>query len=457
MTENDDNKEVINSWRNKKILQQPSWDDDPRLSKALSYLKKLPPLVFAGEVRDLHSKLADAVEGKAFLLQAGDCAETFEGVTAPEIQERVKTILQMATVLSYGASVPVIKVGRLAGQFAKPRSEDSETREGVELPSFRGDIVNGFEFTKEARVHNPERLVEAYNMSAATLNLIRAFTQGGYADLRLVHEWNKGIFSNGTNKRYEALAKDIDRAMRFMEASGGDIDALKRADFYASHEALLLEYESALTRVDSLSKKPFDTSAHFVWIGERTRGLDDAHVDFLSQVANPIGVKLGPTATAGEAVDLAKKLNPDNIPGRLTFITRMGADKIRETLPKIVKGVEDAGLKVVWVCDPMHGNTIKAKNGYKTRRFDDVLAEVKGFFAVHKKLGTIPGGLHVEMTGNNVTECLGGFDEIDDEQLANRYESVCDPRLNKKQSVELAFQVAEFLKERNNETPHPKF
>ncbi|MFT4147888.1 MAG: 3-deoxy-7-phosphoheptulonate synthase class II [Micrococcaceae bacterium] len=453
MTKNSTSDEIISSWREKNILQQPDWDGTVELKEATNDLRTFPPLVFAGEVRDLEEKLTLAQEGKAFLLQGGDCAETFEGATADQIQARIKTILQMAVVLGYGASVPVIKMGRLAGQFAKPRSSDTETREGVTLPSYRGDAVNGFDFTEEARTPDPHRMVEGYHMASSTLNLIRAFTQGGYADLRLVHEWNKGMLSDAT-ERYDAIAQDIDRAIQFMAACGADFEALKRVDFYSAHEALLLEYESALTRIDSITNNPFDTSAHFLWIGERTRGVDDAHVDFLAQVSNPVGVKLGPTSTAKDAIALAKKLNPDNLPGRLTFITRMGADVIRQQLPPIVEGVEKAGIKVLWVTDPMHGNTITAESGYKTRHFDDVMDEVNGFFEVHQKLGTVPGGIHIEMTGNNVTECLGGSEQIADEELAHRYQTVCDPRLNRKQSLELAFLVAELLQKRyaeNNE------
>lgn len=414
----------------------------------MATLGALPPLVFAGEVDVLKSQLAAAARGEAFLLQGGDCAETFAAATADRIQARVKTILQMAVVLTYGAQMPVIKMGRMAGQFAKPRSSDMETRGDVTLPAFRGDIVNGYEFTEESRRHDPARMVQAYHTSAATLNLIRAFTQGGFADLRLVHSWNQGFMKNPAYHDYEQLAGEIDRAVHFMEACGADFEPLKRAEFYASHEALLLDYERALTRTDSRTGEPYDTSGHFLWIGERTRELDGAHVDFLSKVKNPIGVKLGPNTTGADALALIEKLDPNREPGRLTFITRMGAGNIREKLPAIVEAVRDSGAQVVWVTDPMHGNTVTSENGYKTRRFEDVMDEVRGFFEVHRNLGTIPGGLHVEMTGDDVAECLGGADPIVQEQFDELYESVCDPRLNHAQSLELAFLVAEGLAHR---------
>jgi len=405
-------------------------------------LSALPPLVFAGEVDILRERLAAAAQGHAFLLQGGDCAETFAAATADRISARVKTILQMAVVLTYGASMPVVKMGRMAGQFAKPRSSDSETRDGVTLPAFRGDIVNGFEFTPESRRHDPARMVKAYNTSAATLNLIRAFTQGGFADLRSVHNWNKGFRANPAHAQYESLAAEIDRAVRFMDACGADFDALKTTEFFASHEALLLDYERALTRTDSRTGQPYDTSGHFLWIGERTRQLDGAHVDFLSRVRNPLGVKLGPNTTGEDAVALVEKLDPNREPGRLTFITRMGAQNIREKLPSIVEKVTASGAQVLWVTDPMHGNTVTSENGYKTRRFDDVMDEVRGFFEVHNSLGTYAGGLHVEMTGDDVAECLGGADPIRADQFDDLYESVCDPRLNHRQSLEMAFLVA---------------
>ncbi len=411
-------------------------------------LSSLPPLVFAGEVDVLRERLASAAQGKAFLLQGGDCAETFEGATADRISARVKTILQMAVVLTYGASLPVIKMGRMAGQFAKPRSSNDETRGGVTLPAYRGDMVNGYPFTPETRGHDASRMVKAYHTSASTLNLIRAFTQGGFADLRLVHHWNKGFTANPAHSRYESTAREIDRAVRFMEACGADFEALKRVEFFASHEALLLDYERALTRIDSRTSLPYDTSAHFLWIGERTRDIDSAHIDFLSRVRNPIGVKLGPSTSGADALALIDKLDPNREPGRLTFITRMGAGNIREKLPPLIEKVTASGAQVLWVTDPMHGNTVTSPNGYKTRNFDDVMDEVRGFFEVHQSLGTFPGGIHVEMTGDDVAECLGGADPVDQESFLERYESVCDPRLNHMQSLEMAFLVAGELSKR---------
>ncbi|WP_125611354.1 class II 3-deoxy-7-phosphoheptulonate synthase [Specibacter cremeus] len=432
----------LDEWRNLPISQQPTWADPDVYAASIKELGSVPPLVFAGEVDVLRERLAQAAQGKAFLLQGGDCAETFEAATADRISARVKTILQMAVVLTYGASLPVIKMGRMAGQFAKPRSSNDETRDGVTLPAYRGDIVNGYEFTPESRRHDASRMLRAYHTSASTLNLIRAFTQGGFADLRAVHTWNRGFTANPAHARYETLAKDIDRAIKFMASCGADFDALKTVEFFASHEALLLDYERALTRIDSRTGLPYDTSGHFLWIGERTRGLDQAHVDFLSRVRNPIGVKLGPTTSAEDALALIDKLDPNREPGRLTFITRMGAKNIREKLPDLVEKVTSSGARVLWVTDPMHGNTVTSPNGYKTRNFDDVMDEVRGFFEVHRDQGTFPGGLHVEMTGDDVAECLGGADPIDQEAFLTGYESVCDPRLNHKQSLEMAFLVA---------------
>ena len=429
--------------------QQPSWPDKGELDNAISTLRTLPPLVFAGECDNLKARVADAAAGRAFWLQGGDCAETFAAATADSIRNRIKTILQMAAVLQYGASLPVIKVGRMAGQFAKPRSNDVEVRGDITLPAYRGDAVNDLEFTAEARRPDPQRLVRVYNTSSATLNLVRAFTQGGFADLRLVHEWNKGFVKDSQiGARYEAMANEIGRALDFMRSAGVNPEEFKTVDFFASHEALILEYEKALTRIDSRTGLPYDVSAHFVWIGERTRQLDGAHIDFAKKIRNPIGVKLGPKTTADDALTLIKELNPDREPGRLTFITRMGAGKIRELLPPLVKAVTDSGAEVLWVCDPMHGNTYEAPSGYKTRKFEDVLDEVKGFFEVHQKLGTHPGGIHVELTGDDVTECVGGGTEISHDDLATRYETACDPRLNHTQSLELAFLVAEMLRDR---------
>jgi 3-deoxy-7-phosphoheptulonate synthase len=435
----------LDNYVNLPAAQQPTWPDQADLVRVRAELAKLPPLVFAGEVDILRDRLASAAQGKAFLLQGGDCAETFSDATADRIRSRVKTLLQMAVVLTYGASLPVIKMGRMAGQFAKPRSSNDETREDVTLPAYRGDAVNGYDFTLESRTANPERLLKAYNTSASTLNLIRAFTQGGFADLRSVHEWNRGFTDNPANARYESLAKEIDRAIKFMAACGADFDALRTTEFYVSHEALLFDYEHPMTRIDSRTGTPYDTSGHFIWIGERTRQLDGAHVDFMSRVRNPIGVKLGPTTSTSDVLDLIDKLDPNREPGRLTFISRMGASKIREELPKLVEAVRDSGANPLWITDPMHGNGMTTKNGYKSRRFDDVMDEVRGFFEVHRALGTVPGGIHVELTGDDVAECLGGSEHIDEATLEERYESLCDPRLNHSQSLELAFLVAEAL------------
>jgi 3-deoxy-7-phosphoheptulonate synthase len=432
--------------------QQPQWPggvDGAPVKSAVAQLKSFPPLVFAGECDDLKAKIAEAASGRAFWLQGGDCAETFAAATADSIRNRIKTILQMAAVLQYYSSLPVVKVGRMAGQFAKPRSNDFETRGDVTLPAYRGDAVNDLEFNEASRTPDPDRMVRVYNTSAATLNLVRAFTQGGFADLRQVHEWNKGfIRDSSVGDRYEQMAREIGRALDFMKSAGVDPDSFKSVDFYSSHEALIMEYEKALTRIDSRTQLPYDVSAHFLWIGERTRQLDGAHIDFASKVRNPIGVKLGPKSTVDDALALIDRLDPNREPGRLTFITRMGAGKIREALPALVDGVTKSGAQVLWVCDPMHGNTFEAATGYKTRRFDDVMDEVKGFFEVHKSLGTHPGGIHIELTGDDVTECLGGGEQISETDLATRYESACDPRLNHSQSLELAFLVAEMLRDR---------
>ncbi|GGO69764.1 class II 3-deoxy-7-phosphoheptulonate synthase [Nocardioides deserti] len=427
--------------------QQPTYPDSEAVDAAVSKLRTLPPLVFAGECDELKDKIAAVSRGEAFLLQGGDCAETFAGVTADNVRNKLRVLLQMAVVLTYAASVPVVKVGRLAGQYAKPRSSDMETRDGVTLPAYRGDAVNGFDFTPESRVPDPQRLVDVYNSSAATLNLIRAFVTGGYADLRQVHTWNTDFVKESpVGQRYEAVASEIERALTFMQAIGADPVEFHRVDFHSSHEALVLEYEHAMTRIDSRTQMPYDVSGHMVWIGERTRQLDQAHVELLSHIRNPIGVKLGPTTTPDDALALAARLNPLNEAGRLTFITRFGAGRIRDGLPDLVEKVTAEGLQVAWVCDPMHGNTFEASSGYKTRRFDDVIDEVQGFFDVHRSLGTWPGGLHVELTGDDVTECVGGGEDLLEVDLGNRYESVCDPRLNRVQSLELAFLVAEMLR-----------
>jgi 3-deoxy-7-phosphoheptulonate synthase len=430
--------------------QQPTYPERALVDSTVAQLRAARPLVFAAECDELTTKLAAVARGEAFLLQGGDCAETFAGVTADNTRNKLRVLLQMAVVLTYAASVPVVKLGRLAGQYAKPRSSDLETRAGVTLPAYRGDAVNGFEFTAESRVPDPARLLEVHRTSAATLSMIRAFISGGYADLRQVHTWNTDfVAESAAGQRYEAMAHEIDRAMAFMEAIGADPDEFHHVDFHISHEALVLEYEHAMSRLDSRTQQHYDLSGHFVWIGERTRQLTGAHVELLSQVRNPIGVKLGPTTTADDAIALAGRLNPDNEAGRLTFITRFGAGRIRDGLPSLVEKVTAAGLQVAWVCDPMHGNTFEASSGYKTRRFDDVIEEVQGFFDVHHELGTWPGGVHVELTGDDVTECVGGGEELLEIDLGNRYESVCDPRLNRVQSLELAFLVAEMLRARS--------
>jgi 3-deoxy-7-phosphoheptulonate synthase len=438
----------LDDWRELAADQQPTWRDHPDFAASIAELNAVPPLVFAGEVDKLRDRLAEVANGRAFFLQGGDCAETFEGATADRISARVKTLLQMAVVLTYGASMPVVKMGRMAGQFSKPRSSNDETRDGTTLPTFRGEMVNGFDFTEESRVHDPRRMVRGYHTSASTLNLIRAFTTGGFADLRLVHAWNMGFTTNPAHARYESLAREIDRAVKFMDACGADFDALRTTEFYAGHEALLLDYERALSRIDSRTHLPYGTSGHFLWIGERTRELDGAHVDLLSRLRNPIGVKLGPKTTGDDALALIDKLDPQREPGRLTFITRMGAKNIREKLPPLVEAVERSGAKVVWVTDPMHGNTVSLPSGYKTRNFDDVVDEVRGFFEVHEAIGSFPGGIHVEMTGDDVAECLGGADPVDESSFQDRYESLCDPRLNHMQSLEIAFLVAGYLSRR---------
>jgi 3-deoxy-7-phosphoheptulonate synthase len=436
----------LDGWRDLPVAQQPEWPDQAVLNEVLAELGTLPPLVFAGECDQLKARLAAVAHGDAFLLQGGDCAETFSGATADAVRNKIQTLLQMAVVLTYAASVPVVKVGRMGGQFAKPRTRSTEWRNGVELPAYRGDAINGFDFTTEARRHDPRRLLRAYNAAAVTLNLARAFATGGYADLRLVHAWNQDfVRRNSVGERYERLANDIDKALAFMHACGADPDEFHAVELYSSHEALILDYERALTRVDSRTGLPYDVSAHFLWIGERTRQLDGAHVDFASRVRNPVAVKLGPLTTPEDALGLIERLDPDREPGRLTFVTRMGAHQVRDALPPLVEKVTARGGQVSWVCDPMHGNTFEAPSGHKTRRFDDVLDEVRGFFEVHRSLGTHPGGIHIEFTGDDVTECVGGGDPIVEGDLHQRYETVCDPRLNRSQSLELAFLVAEML------------
>src|SRR6516164_2839186 len=438
------------SWRKFPAAQQPVWPDADALKKAEARLSALPPLVFAGEARHLTGDLAEVANGQAFLLQAGDCAESFADFSADSIRDKLKIILQMAVVLTYAAGVPVVKVGRIAGQFAKPRSASTERVGDVVLESFRGHMVNDETFDPEARRPDHERLVAAYQQSASTLNLLRAFTKGGFADLSQVHVWNQQfVASSAEGQRYERIASEIDRALRFMAACGIDLGAeegLHEVDFWTCHEALILPYEECLTRMDSLTGDWYDCSAHMVWVGDRTRQLDGAHVEFLSGIKNPVGVKIGPTCTPGEVTALCDRLNPDRLTGRLTLITRLGASRLADLLPPIVRAVEAEGHPVVWACDPMHGNTFTSAGGRKTRRFDDILSELRAFFNVHRDEGTWPGGVHVELTGDDVTECLGGAEEIFEGDLEERYTTTCDPRLNARQSLDLAYRVGEFLR-----------
>ena len=438
------------SWRARPAAQQPDWPDVASLDAVLAELSALPPLVFAGEARSLTESLGHVAEGKAFLLQAGDCAESFSAFSADGIRDKLKIILQMSVLLTYGAGVPTVKVGRIAGQFAKPRSSSTESRGDEDLPSFRGDMVNDLAFETAARRPDPARLLRGYHQSASTLNLLRAFTKGGYADLSRVHAWNQDfVTASPEGRRYEAVAAEIERALRFMEACGIDLGkelALHQVDCYTSHEALLLGYEEALTREDSLGSGWYDCSAHLLWVGDRTRQLDGAHVEFLAGLQNPLGVKLGPTAEPAEAVALCERLNPERRPGRLTLISRMGKDLVTKRLPPLLRAVKESGHPVVWACDPMHGNTFSHASGYKTRHFDDVMAELRGFFAVCRSADVWPGGVHIELTGENVTECLGGTEEVLGTHLEQRYETMCDPRLNARQSLDLAFQTAELLR-----------
>ncbi|MDH3250424.1 MAG: 3-deoxy-7-phosphoheptulonate synthase class II [Acidimicrobiia bacterium] len=437
------------SWRSFPALQQPDWPDEAGVETVLKQLRDWPPLVFAGEARDLRRQLGAVSRGEAFLIQAGDCAESFESMGANDIREKLRVILQMAVVLTYAGGLPTVKVGRIAGQFAKPRSSDTEHRDGVELPSFRGHIVNDIGFDAESRVPRPDRLLEAYNRSASTLNLVRAFTRGGFADLRRVHAWNKEFVADSPQgQRYEEMARGIDKALQFMSAIGIETETdsrLHESELFTSHEALLLGYEEALTRQDSLTGDWYDCSAHMVWIGERTRQLDGAHIEFFRGIKNPVGCKIGPNAEPEEVLALCEALNPDRIEGRLTLISRMGSERVGTRLPPLVEAVRDAGHPVVWACDPMHGNTFTAKSGRKTRHFEDIASEIDGFFAVHRAAGTWAGGVHLELTGDDVTECLGGSTIVGDDDLEIRYETMCDPRLNARQSLDLAFRVAELL------------
>ena len=441
------------SWQTFPAVQQPQWPDNGALDNALKQIATFPPLVFAGEARSLQTALGQVASGNAFLLQAGDCAESFEEFSAVNIREKLRVILQMAVMLTYSMGVPVVKVGRIAGQFAKPRSNNTETVNGVELPVFRGHMVNGPDAHAEARIPNPDRLVQAYHQAASTLNLVRAFTKGGFADLNRVHAWNQEfVAQSAEGKRYEDVASEIERALAFMRACGIDTEtntALHQVDVYTSHEALILGYEEALTRQDSLTGGWYDCSAHMLWIGERTRQLDGAHVEFLRGVGNPIGCKVGKTTDVDYVLSLCETLNPARIPGRLTLISRMGANDVEEALRPLLRAVRDAGHPVVWACDPMHGNTYSAPNGRKTRHLEDIVKEITGFVKAHRAEGTWPGGIHIELTGENVTECLGGSEGLGNDDLDTRYETVCDPRLNARQSIDLAFRVAELIRSNN--------
>jgi 3-deoxy-7-phosphoheptulonate synthase len=438
------------SWRGVPAAQQPAWPDADALAAVRARIRELPPLVFAGEARNLLASLGEVAGGRAFLLQAGDCAESFREVSAIQIREKLKVMLQMSAVLTYGATLPVVKVGRIAGQFAKPRSSATELVGGVELPSFRGHIVHSDEPTPEARIPDPERILQGYYQAVSTLNLLRAFTKGGFADLTQVHTWNQEfVATSPEGRRYEVIAAEIGRALRFMQSIGIDLRAersIHEVDVWTSHEGLLLDYEEPLTRRDSITGQWYDCSAHMLWIGDRTRDLAGAHVEYFSGVHNPIGVKLGPSATPDDLVALCERLNPLRAPGRMTVICRLGAERVSELLPPLLRAVTEEGHPVVWSCDPMHGNTFTAPSGHKTRRFDDVMAEIEGFFGAHREVGTWPGGIHLEFTGDDVTECLGGSEAVSEEQLEHRYETLCDPRLNARQALDCAFLIAERMR-----------
>ena len=440
-----------NTWRDKTAKHLPNYGDVDKLNLIIKKLSGFPPLVFAGESRNLLKQLGEVAEGKAFLLQGGDCAESFADFNPNNIRDSFKVILQMAVVLTFGASCPVVKVGRIAGQFAKPRSQDTEIIDGVELESYKGDIINGINFDKKSRTADPERLIQAYNQSASSLNLLRAFAQGGYANLKQIHQWNLSFADeNLYKKKFEDMANRIDECIAFMEACGindQNVRQMSETDFYTSHEALLLPYEEALTRIDSTSGKWYDVSAHMLWVGDRTRQLDGAHIEFVKGIENPIGIKVGPTTEVIELLKIIEIVNPNNIPGRITLICRMGADKINSILPKIIKEVKKTEVSVVWACDPMHGNTIKASSGYKTRPLNNIISEIEQFFKIHRDQGTYPGGIHLEMTGQDVTECIGGLKEVTEDDLKSRYHTYCDPRLNASQSLELAFLLSDFLKD----------
>jgi 3-deoxy-7-phosphoheptulonate synthase len=436
------------SWRALEARQQPEWPDPARAAAAVADLRALPALVFAGEARDLQSLLAEAAQGRAFLLQAGDCAESFHELSTVAIRDKLKILLQMAAVLTYGATLPIVKVGRIAGQFAKPRTSPTEVVDGVELMSFRGHMVHDDLPRPEAREPRPERMVDAYHQSAARLNLLRAFTKGGFADIRRVHEWNQEFVADSPEgQRYERIATQIERALRFMAACGIDLEMerLHQVDVWTSHEGLLLDYEEGLTRIDPLTDQWYACSAHMLWIGERTRDLDGAHVEFFSGVHNPLGVKLGPSATPDEVAGLCERLNPDRIPGRLTFISRLGAERVRDLLPPLLNAAREGEHPVVWACDPMHGNVFTTQSGFKTRRLEAIIAEIEGFFTACHEEGVWPGGVHLEFTGEHVTECLGGSETVLEEHLTHRYDTLCDPRLNARQSLDLAFHLAEWM------------
>ena len=440
-----------NSWRDKPARHIPTYSNDEELSVAREKLSNFPPLVFAGECRNLLKQLEEVAKGRAFLLQGGDCAESFSDFHPNNIRDLFKVILQMAVVLTFGASCPVVKVGRMAGQFAKPRSQDTEIINNVELESYKGDIINGIDFDKTSRTPNPKRLIQAYNQSAATLNLLRAFAQGGFANLKQIHQWNLSFVEDSqSKKKFEEMANTIDECLTFMEACGindQNVRQMKETDFYTSHEALLLPYEESLTRIDSTTGQWYDVSAHMLWVGDRTRQLDGAHIEFVRGIQNPIGLKVGPTTDIVELLKIIEVINPDNIAGRISLISRMGADKITSFLPNIISQVKKDEKNVVWVCDPMHGNTVKASSGYKTRPLINIISEIEKFFKIHQNEGTYPGGIHLEMTGQDVTECIGGVQEITEDDLKSRYHTYCDPRLNASQSLEVAFLLSEFLKD----------
>ena len=438
-----------NSWRQYPISQQPNYADTNHVNKIETEIEKLPPLVFADEVRSLKSKLAKVSRGDAFLLQGGDCAESFSDFSANNLRDSFKVLLQMSAILTYATSLPVIKVGRMAGQFAKPRSDDYETKGKLKLPSYRGDIINDIEFEKNARKADPERMLKAYNQAASTLNLLRAFATGGLADLEKVHKWNLDFVKTTTKSKFLEIANSISKALQFIKACGLDKknnSEFGQVDFFTSHEALLLNYEECLTRLDSIQGGWFDCSAHMLWIGERTRKINEAHIEFMRGIENPIGVKIGPNTDCEYILKLIEKLNPKNEPGRITLISRMGAKNLENNLPRLIEDVKKNEKVVIWSCDPMHANTYKSNNGYKTRSFDKIIEEIEVFFSIHRRMGTFPGGIHLEITGQNVTECVGGEQEIKEEDLSNRYHTHCDPRLNANQGVELAFKISEFLK-----------